>query len=447
MIVQGICTEKHAACFLLLKFPPGVIVARKDTVQHKPAPAPRFTPYRRAARGSLRQKSVNCMKKSKRWVLVFLLLCFAAIVVYAGVNFYVNPLGYFTNARGLDYYYSDDYVRSIKANYIYSHRNEVEGVIVGGSKAGALNTDLLEQCTGLHYYNLYSNYGNFADYLRYTQFLADCTSVQEITLHLSGYEVEAYDVTGRGNEYKVPAVLSGSPWKRLTEFLGYLMPDYKTTIKTFKKRFSKNRAYADQIENGMKNRDYDMISFKKDPDAFVRRHVVNNQVKRLRKLFLENENDTLEAQGRSDSIEAMRQIKKICDDHGIRLKVVIGASFISERYEYECSAYYNYLYQLVMIAGEVWDFSSFHDININPYNFADGKHYTKAVADLMVNTIYGRESRDGFGILLTPDNILEYTAQRYTDFKNKRGEYLMYGTVFLQDMDDPSYIPLEDYGY
>ena len=387
------------------------------------------------------------MKKSKRWVLLFLAACLLAMAAYGAVNYYVNPLGYFTNARGLSWYYSDDFVRSIKANYIYSHRDEVEGVIIGGSKAGALSTDRLTQYTGLSYYNLYSNYGNFADYLRYTQFLADYTSVQEITLHLSGYEVEAYDVTARGNEYKVPAVLSGNPWKRFTEFLGYLMPDYKTTLKTIRKRFTKNQAYADQIENGMKNREYDMAAFKKDPDAFVRRHVVNNQVKRLRRLFLLNDNDTLEAQNRIDSIEAMRQIRQICDAHGIRLKVVIGASFISERYEYECSAYYDYLYQIVMIAGEVWDFSSFHDINLNPYNFADGKHYTKAVADLMVDTMYGGPGREGFGILLTPANVLEYTAQRYRDFQNKRGEYLMYGTVFLQDMDDPSYVPLEEYGY
>ena len=56
------------------------------------------------------------MKKSKRWVLLFLAACLLAMAAYGAVNYYVNPLGYFTNARGLSWYYSDDFVRSIFLN-------------------------------------------------------------------------------------------------------------------------------------------------------------------------------------------------------------------------------------------------------------------------------------------------------------------------------------------
>ena len=99
------------------------------------------------------------------------------------------------------------------------------------------------------------------------------------------------------------------------------------------------------------------------------------------------------------------------------------------------------------VAGEVWDFSSFCDVNLNPYNFANEKHFNRAVADCMVNIMYGAEAREDFGIVLTPENILPYLLQRRADFKKLRAEYLMNGYVQLKGMDDPSYIPLEDYGY
>ena len=50
-------------------------------------------------------------------------------------------------------------------------------------------------------------------------------------------------------------------------------------------------------------------------------------------------------------------------------------------------------------------------------------------------------------VVLTPENILPYLLQRRADFKKLRAEYLMNGYVQLKGMDDPSYIPLEDYGY
>ncbi|MCR5161110.1 MAG: hypothetical protein K6C06_05000, partial [Lachnospiraceae bacterium] len=137
----------------------------------------------------------------------------------------------------------------------------------------------------------------------------------------------------------------------------------------------------------------------------------------------------------------------LCDDNGITLKLMIGASFLGERYTYECDEYYDYLRQIVEVAGEVWDFSDFCDVNLNPYNFANEKHFNRAVADCMVNIMYGAETKDGFGIILTPENILPYLQKRRADFKNLRAEYLMNGYVELKGMDDPSYIALEDYGY
>lgn len=385
--------------------------------------------------------------KSKSWVLLFLLISAVGIGCFMVLNYHANPLGYFTNEKGLSYSYTDDYGRSIKAKYILDHKDDIEAVVMGGSKAGALNTELLTKYTGLKYYNLYYNMGNFADYLRYTKFLINNTDIQEITIHLSSYEVLAYDRTYRGNAYKVPATLSGNLWTEAKEFLSYLMTDIRTTKNALTKRTKKNPVYADDLTTGMKNRVADINSAKKNHDTFVRKSVTNTLAKHLKTLFLTNTNNEDELDARTKSVEALREIRKLCDDNGITLKLMIGASFLGERYTYECDEYYDYLRQIVEVAGEVWDFSDFCDVNLNPYNFANEKHFNRAVADCMVNIMYGAETKDGFGIVLTPENILPYLQKRRADFKNLRAEYLMNGYVELKGMDDPSYIALEDYGY
>ena len=54
------------------------------------------------------------------------------------------------------------------------------------------------------------------------------------------------------------------------------------------------------------------------------------------------------------NIEAMRQIKEICDENGVTLKVVIGPTFLAEIYKFEGEAYYDYLRELVKIT-DIWD--------------------------------------------------------------------------------------------
>ncbi|MCR5162224.1 MAG: hypothetical protein K6C06_10670, partial [Lachnospiraceae bacterium] len=294
--------------------------------------------------------------KSKSWVLLFLLVSAIGIGCFMVLNYHANPLGYFTNEKGLSYSYTDDYGRSIKAKYILDQKDDIEAIIMGGSKVGALNTELLTKYTGLKYYNLYYNMGNFADYLRYTKFLIDNTDIQEITIHLSSYEVLAYDRTERGSAYKVPATLSGNFWTEAKEFLSYLMTDIRTTKNALTKRAKKNPVYADDLTTGMKNWRANMNSAKKDHDTFVRKSVTNTLAKHLETLFLNNTNNEDELDARTKCVEALREIRKLCDDNGITLKLMIGASFLGERYTYECDEYYDYLRQIVEVAGEVWDF-------------------------------------------------------------------------------------------
>ena len=379
------------------------------------------------------------MSKSKKWVLLFLALLFVGIGAYMGLNYYANPLGYFTNIRGEKFYYSDDYSRSIKSAYVMKHKDEIEGAVIGGSKAGAISTDLLEELTGLHYYNFYVSQGNFLDYMRYTRFLVEDIGVKEITLQLSSFEFQRYDRTNLANNYHVPAILTGNLFKQIQEFASYLMTDVSTLWRELTTRPKRSLAKTECVVDGMRNWCGTLATFQQDPDRLINRRVLRKYNANLKKLFTKTRTGTREII--MNNTNALREIVSICKKNNVKLRIFIGASGLNEKCLFEGSAYYSYLAALVSVAGEIWDFSDYNDINMNPYNSFDQRHYSYEVADLMVRTMLGVDSREGFGILLTPRNVHNYLAKRQEDFQALKKEYETTGTVALQGMSDDSFLP------
>lgn len=377
--------------------------------------------------------------KSKHWLILFFVLLFAGMAGYMAINYSVDPLGYFTVEKGTDYYQSNQYTRAIKTKYVTENAEQIDAVVIGGSKSGVLNTALLSEYTGKNYYNYYFNVGNFSDYRDYITYLVNHQYVSEITLHLSSFEVD-YFQAGTANTQRVPAMVSGNIWNQATEKLSYLLTDIQTLWKNYKKIKKWDVTTLDSTAMGERNRTKQYRSFEKNPVKYTYKNVTKDLDKYLAAMFQQTA-ETRPAY--DDNLNALREIKTLCDEKGITLKVVIGASFIGERDTYECSRYYAYLKELVSIT-DVWDFSSFSDINLNPYNFVNRKHYNSAVGDLMINTMYGGESQEGFGIYLTQDNIDDYLKQRKADFDRLKEEFDATGTVTLQGMEDSSYIAAVD---
>ena len=377
--------------------------------------------------------------KSKHWLAVFFILLFAGMGGYMAINYMVDPLGYFTVEKESAYYDPDQYVRAIKSKYVAENEEQIDAVVIGGSKAGALNTELLTQYTGKNYYNYYFNVGNFSDYQTYIEYLVNNSYVSEITLHISSFEVDYFKATSTTTT-KVPAIVSGSTFDQLKETLSFLLTDISTLRKNYKKIQKWDTETLDVTSVGEKNRTSLYRKFAADPEGYTAKNVTAKLNSYLKKMFAEK---AATRPAYDANLTALRSIKKLCDANGVTLKVVIGASFIGERDTYECNRYYAYLKEMVSIT-DVWDFSSFSDINLNPYNFVNRKHYNTAVGDLMINTMYGGESVEGFGIYLTKDNIDDYLKQRKADFDELKLEFETTGTIALPDMTDDSYIAAVD---
>jgi len=371
----------------------------------------------------------------KSFVITTLVGVALVLTVLACMNFFVDPFSYFrfTDGKYSEYQDNEDaYLRYIKAKQIEFNEGNYDAFIVGGSKAGALRPETLNAVDGYNYYNTWVLSGNLREYYLYTKFILENTDAKKILLHLSGPEVRKGDRSSQGDVYKTPAVVTGdSEVAEFIEFLGknisfaggdlieMIEGDYEIT----------NPGY----ENGMRNVNYRYKKMEKDPIGYTETAVMHDYAENLRKLFkVTPKNPAID-----ESLDYMRQIKKLCEDADVELQVVIGASFINELYEYEAKTYWSYLLQVIDIFGEVWDFSGFNAVCFNPYNFYNESHYKYEIGDLMIKTMaHGSQLVDGFGIRVTPDN-------RFDWLRDRRAAYLYYKSVYL----DTGTVDLSAYTY
>ena len=375
------------------------------------------------------------MKNTKQWIAAFFIILAVGIGIFMATNFFVDPTGYFSVERGADEVDANGYTRAAKSKYIKKHADEYDAVVLGGSKSGVLSTELLSEYTGKNYYNFYFAYGCFADFLTYTQYLIETAGVEEITLHLSSIEVQKYNREDTNEIYEVPAVVNGNSLDKALETLNYLCRNITSSIEYLMEGQDELEKGMDSLITGERNYSYPYSLMEEDWDAYVDEYVLPRYQQNLRPLF---ERDP-SVPAIEQNIEAMRQIKEICDENGVTLKVVIGPTFLAEIYKFEGEAYYDYLRELVKIT-DIWDFSGFIPENLNPYNFVNEGHYNNTVADLIVNIMYGKAEREGFGVVLTQDNIEEYLEERKADYERLKAEYEETGTVALYGLEDESYI-------
>ena len=364
----------------------------------------------------------------RSWVVSTLIGVGLVLLFLGCMNFFIDPFAYFRFSDGKFSEFQDgedSYLRYIKAKQIQYDGDKYDAFIIGGSKAGAINPEVAGELDGHTYYNSWILSGNTHEYLLYTQFILEHTDATKILLHLSGPEIRKADRSTLGDLYKTPAVITDGD--EVAEFVEYLGKNVSFAWEDMTEMISGDYSISNPgFENGMRNVNYRYAKLKKDPEGYISTAVLHDYDTNLKKLFTV----TPKNKAINESLDDLKQIKKLCDDNGIELQVVIGASFINELYEYEAKTYWSYLLQVIDIFGEVWDFSGFNDVCLNPYNFYNESHYNYEVGDLMLRTMAkGEQIVDGFGILVNPDNRFDWLKARRASYLEFKAEYLETGTV------------------
>lgn len=372
------------------------------------------------------------MLKAKKWTILFVGLIVLCLLFIMGANYFIDPFGYFRAQSGECYTLNERYyLREIKAQYLKKHGKEYDAFLIGGSKAGALRTEKLQELDGYKYYNAWQLSGNFQDYYYYTKYVIENCNPKKILLHISTSEIKRFDREGVGDIYEIPAEIKGEA--KIPEVFDFLFKNLSACVDEIKiQNNPKDHIYPCyptgercltkyyHVYNGRKPEYYDFL-FKEQVDVYLPALEKGPKDK--------SENVKL-------SIDMFRQMKELCDEHDVEFQVMVGTVFLGELVYYEGPSYYDFLEQMVQITGGLWSFNTYNDIMKNPFNYYNAYHYLYETGDLMIDNMTGKEKTPNFGVYLTMDNITEHIKQRKQEFAAIREQY-------LQTKQLP-YLPYED---
>ncbi len=112
---------------------------------------------------------------------------------------------------------------------------------------------------------------------------------------------------------------------------------------------------------------------------------------------------------REQVLEEIREIIRLCDEHGIRLRFftnpINGYTYAKDI----ANGYLVFLEELAEVT-DYYNFSGFNDITLNNALYYETSHFTPEVADMVIDRIYhDREDErllsQGFGYYVTPENV------------------------------------------
>lgn len=376
---------------------------------------------------------------AKKWTIGFVFLILLCLLFIAGVNFFVDPYGYFGARKGENYSMDEeDYLREQKAEHIKYHVDDYDAYLVGGSKAGAIHSDKLSEIDGYRYYNCWLLSGNFEDYYNYSKYIIETAHPKKILLHISTSEIAQFDREAKGDIYEVPAVISGK--SKTAEIFKFLFKNLSVSYDTI----TNTEPVYTVLPTGERNLTkyynfYNSHHDKNDYYNYLMKAQVDPYLPRLTK-GTKDKADLV-----NSNLDYLKKIKSLCDKNGVELQVFLGSLFIGEMVGYEGNSFYNWLTQMVEVTGGLWCFNNYNDLVYNPFNYYNARHYYFEMGDLMIDRMSGKaQGHDDFGVYLTPENVGAEIALRKEKTDEIRDYYKKTGTIPLSDFNDSSNVAKDE---
>ena len=365
---------------------------------------------------------------AKKWSISFVIIIIIILLGIAILNVIVDPYDYFDGIDGINSNIHDNsYIRVFKANHIKKFGNNYDAYLIGGSKGGCYQSEKLKELDGYNYYNTFITCGNFEEYYIFSKFIIENTNAKKIILNLSGFEC-LFDVR-TGLKQETPAILTGK--SEVAEFISFLFKNPKLSIDEIRHSSATDR----QNDDGSRNLATYYKNRSENPEKYVNEKVIYDLDKDLKMMFEKFSTRTFSSF--PNDINYLRKIVNLCKENNVELLVINSPTPLTSRQDFESEVYINFLAQVAQVT-DFWDFTSYNDINLNPYNFYDDAHAFYEVNELVIDTIKGTKSYEGFGKYVTKDNVYEYLQERRTDFYKLQKEYEETGTVKLGGYEDAS---------
>lgn len=118
------------------------------------------------------------------------------------------------------------------------------------------------------------------------------------------------------------------------------------------------------------------------------------------------------------AVDAIRDIKEMCDEHGIQLIAFINPiHYLTYRENYPKGL--NAFKKRIVEITPFYDFSGLNRITTKNYYYYETSHYRPIVGDMIIRRIFDPENAPkDFGTYVTKDNINEHIANMEGEMKS-----------------------------
>jgi len=329
---------------------------------------------------------------AKRWFVILILAILLAAGLLAGVNMIVDPFSVFGDRVYSWYSYGmTKNPKAAKFDYTNNRRGEFDAFIIGPSGASSICPTVLEQYTGLRWYNMF-NYG--AD-LDYTQRLIEHVVVthqpKEIMLVLPIVSARSYARPPRDLNTVQPLV----PFWRM-QFV-FANPEYSWS----KLRLLDSRSYVQQGFDVFESDTGIYDKSRRDAEAIgsMEEYLASNSI------FVNPWFRVVRLDDIDECVTAVAEIVEFCRQHGTKLTITTTPMLAQNITIYDSDEVLDF-YERIAEISDFWEFSVSsvsHDIRY----FYDTTHFRNCVGDMMLARMYGDESvyvPDDFGMIVTREN-------------------------------------------
>jgi len=322
--------------------------------------------------------------KARRFLIGFLIILILAIASIAGFNLYTNPFGIVPDRfYGWPSYNITENPRTAKISYLDQHHENYNAYIVGSSGASAFPIDTLNSLNGKHNYNLFYYGADMYDTKNTVDYIIENYSVDEILMPISfsaGIDYHTLeDDLNYSMDYRVEHTSSISYWmKYLFAHPQFGLDKIKAAREDsyFQKKFDVFIAEEGSYDKSLRDVEYigsmdeyleNFPAFKNPPQG----------IKSMPKL--------------EEAMTAVDEIKKKCDENGIKLTILLYPITEAELNSYEPEEIDAFYKELSAIT-EFWDFT-YSSVSREVRYFYDPEHFRNDVGRMILYKIYGEDDK------------------------------------------------------
>lgn len=338
------------------------------------------------------KRDVNIFVKRLLLLLCLSTLLFSPVLYF---NLCIDPYGIFRSDFTKQRIEPNSHF--IKLRHILFHPGEFDSFIFGTSRAN--NIDNLKIPDG-HYFNHYYSLGLPKEHLKDLKAMVrHGVAIKNVMICFDQVTYTAGDWNRENDPLRKP--YPSDKWELFKFYVNYI---FQVPGKDFRKEIMKtepNDIYKNILITGR------AVNTKEEQfiESHKAEHAADHKFDNGSVVGYDNLVD--------QTIDDLKQIKQLCDEHHIRLRLVMNPAYKKTFLANNTDLHFYFLKRLTEIS-EFYDFGGVNRVTSNNYFYYEASHFRPVVGDAMINFIFRNQRIDSipeFGTIVTKENVEAHIAK------------------------------------